>query len=86
MVHPYVNHSKIYVKYVLRITYRIFFTYHVLRIATYSRIEIGTYFYVLRIYVLRIFTYLRITYRIKNEKHRFEKNTFFRPAAASGRG
>ena len=60
--------------------------YHVLRIATYSRIETGAYFYVLRIYVLRILTYLRIAYRIQDEKHRFEKNTFFRPAVASGRG
>ena len=88
-VHPYVNQSKKYVKYVLLTTCYVsdnYFTYHVLRIATYSRIETGTYFYVLRIYVLRIFTYVRITYRIQNEKHRFEKHTFYRPAMASGRG
>ena len=53
------------------ITYHVsdnYFTYHVLRIATYSRIDIGTYFYVSRIYVLRIATYLRIAYRIRHMK------------------
>ena len=36
----------------VRITYYVsdnYFTYHVLRIATYSRIDMGTYFYVSRI-------------------------------------
>ena len=68
-MHPYGNQSENYVKYVLRITYPIvIFTYHVLRIATYSRIDMGMYFYVSRIYVLRIATYLRITYRIRHMK------------------
>ena len=44
------------------------FTYHVLRIATCSRIDMGTYFYVSRTYVLRIATYLRISYRIRHMK------------------
>ena len=58
-----------YVK--LRITSYVsdnYFTYHVLRIATYSRIDMGTYFYVSRIYVLRIATYFRVTCRIRNMK------------------
>ena len=52
----------------VRVTYYVsdnYFTYHVLRITTYSRIDMGTYFYVSRIYVLRIATYFSITYRIR---------------------
>ena len=77
-VHPYVNQSKLYVKYVLRITNYLsdnYFTYHVLRIAMYSRIDMGTYFYVSRICVLRIATYLRITYRIRHMKGIVLRNT-----------
>ena len=75
-VHPYVNQSKIYVKCVLRITDS-YFTYHVLRIATYSRIDMGTYFYVSRIYVLRIATYLHIPYRIRHMKGIVLRKTHF---------
>ena len=64
----------------VRITYHVsdnYFAYHVLRIATYSRIDMFTYFYVSRIYVLRIATYLRITYRIRHMKGIVLRKTHF---------
>ena len=62
-VHPYVNQSKIYVKYVLLITYRriiLRITYYVsvrIHVSIWARIftyHVLTYYVSLRIYVLRI--------------------------------
>ena len=77
-MHPYVNQSKNYVKYVLRITYRIIIlriTYyvslriHVSKLARIFTYYVFTYYVFLRIYVLRI------TYKMKSTVLR--KTLFF---------